>query len=723
MYLELGKTKINYQSQGKQEDSIILAEVVDSEMSFEKPVFVRTVSELILWFGTDFKDFDYLKELITSGNTLYLFRPIVDEELTSRNNYIDYSTFLDDRDEFFINNLPDKGIPGKIYKKVSIEGKGKYKDIPRGYTFDKLIWIESLGGWINVENLPQNLESPKTLSYNNRDTLRVCHSSSISNYCHPLFGGDNMDDVEILSDIEDEYFEGNLDESPVLRGIGTFAFKVNFDNIKLKGNSSYIVLSSFYGDNSTLYYYDEGRGQVPSIPDRDYYQETVKFSSVDDLFRELEYAGYKLVGDILYCPTIIHVTGLYNIEGLTIEPADNVNRKILDRLSKKGSRIEFWSRTIGNGGVSGNISIKIENTDEKYYYKVTIERFNIVETFFGYSYTTELDKRIDSIINKNSKIVQCKLIDTYLGTWKNTRNNNTVELETEYGINRSVVKNNYVLLDWKEPSLTVGAWELKGSTIESNKSHKRGLESLLKDQDTTYIDFLLLPDSRKYVVDNNYNSLWSWLLRESKSYGYQVLIECDEENYEKNYIDDKLNYLVYFYGSMVNGLNKYRPAYYTFLRGLLNNVYSFTGNDIIYTSPIERNVMYSKEDIRSNLKSMKANYMIDNGQYYFFPSYFDGPDYITSGLMRFCLGKIQRELEKNKWSYLSLPNIGSTKSVIEGLLDRIQKRFSIIRSLLIREFEIDQRKGKLSLKIETKISDLVKNIVDLDITINYNKPI
>ena len=78
-----------------------MAEVVDSEMSFEKPVFVRTVSELTLWFGTDFKDFNYLRELVASGNTLYLFRPILDEERASGKNYIDYSTFLDDKDEFF----------------------------------------------------------------------------------------------------------------------------------------------------------------------------------------------------------------------------------------------------------------------------------------------------------------------------------------------------------------------------------------------------------------------------------------------------------------------------------------------------------------------------------------------------------------------------------------------------------------------------------------------
>lgn len=722
MYLELGKTKINYQSQGKREDSIILAEVVDSEMSFEKPVFVRTVSELTLWFGTDFKDFDYLRELVSSGNTLYLFRPILDEERTSGRNYIDYSTFLDNKDEFFINNLPEKGVPGKIYKNVNIEGKGKYKDIPRGYTFDKLIWLDSLGGWVNIEDLPQNLELPKTLSHSNRDTLRLCHLESHTTYCHPLFNEDTDGNVEVLQELQDEYDAGNIDEDAIIKGTHTLAFRINYENLKLKSESSYIILPQYY--DKVLFYYDNGGGNIPEEPDGNYYHSAKGFSSIEDLIDKLSDSGYELVGDILYCPVSVHVTGLYNMEGLIIEPAVDINRKILDKLSKDESRIEFWSRTIGNGGVSGNITVKIEHTEEEYYYKVTIERYNIVETFFGYSWTTELDKRIDSIINRDSKIVYCGLIETYQGIWKNTRNNRKVTIETEYKPYSVEDKDNYYIQqDWRDPGLVEGKWELSGSTKETGRSHKKGLESLLKYQDTTYIDFILLPDPDNYVVDGNYESMWKWLLGKVVESGSQVLIECNEGNYRNNYTDDKLNYLLYFYESMMNSSGKYRPAYYTFLRGLLSGTYSFTGNDIIYTSPIERSVTYSKDDLKSSLVEKKANYMIDNGQYYYYPTYFDGPNYKTSGLMRFCLGKIQRELEKNKWSYLSLPNTGATKRVIEGILGKIQTRFSIVRSLLVKEFKIDQKKGTLSLKIETKISDLVKNIVDLDIIINYNKPI
>lgn len=721
MYLELGKTRINYKTQSNQEDSIILAEVVDSEMSFEKPVFVRTASELLLWFGTDYKDFDYLRELVSSGNTLYLFRPIINEEQTGGSNFIDYNTYIDDKDEFFINNLPDVGVPGKIYKKVSIEGKGEYKDIPRGYTFDKLIWLDSLGGWVDIKDLPQNLELPKTLSHSNRDTLRVCHLESNATYCHPIFGESTEDSIEILPEIEKDFSEGHIDEVTIIRGTYTLAFRVNLDKVKLVSGKSYIVLPETV--DNILFYYDTEDGTLPKEPDGNYYHAAIKFTSIEDLISQLSRYGYKLVDDILYCPTSVHVTGLYNLEGITIEPAEDVNRKILDKLSKNESRIEFWSKTIGNGGISGDITIRIENTEEEYYYKVTIERYGIVETFFGYSWTKELDKRIDSIISRESKIVYCKLTDTYQGLWRNTRNNSEVLLETEYRPYSVEEDDNYIQLGWRDPGLTVGTWVLRGSSKETSRSHKKGLESLLKYQDTTYTDFLLLPDPDKYVEREDYSSMWSWLLGEAKNSGCQVLIENNESNYIHNYTEDKLNYLIYFYGSMMNSSGKYRPAYYTFLRGLLSSTYSFTGRDIIYTSPVERNVSYSSDDIKVNLKSKKANYMIDNGQYYYFPTYFDGDNYVTSGLMRFCLEKVRRELEKNKWSYLSLPNTGSTKRLIEGILGKIQTRFTIIRSLLIKDFKIDQRKGELSLKIETKISDLVKNIVDLDITINYNKPI
>lgn len=719
MYLELGKTKINYQSQGSREDSIILAEVVDSDMSFEKPVFVRSANELILWFGTEFKDFDYLKELVSSGNTLYLFRPIIDEDIVGGSNYIDYSNYLDDKDEFFINNLPDEGVPGKIYKRVSVEGKGKFKDIPRNYTFDKLIWLDNLGGWIDISELPQNLEMPKTASYNNRDTLRLCYTDSNFSYCYPTFG-ENLDDSktiilpEILESIESESFYN----SEVVRGTYTLAFKLDYNNARLK-SGSYIILPR--SSQQVLYYF----GEIPTEPGNEYYQEAERFTSIQDLINKLSDSGYRLDDNILYCPECVHITGLCNIEGFNIIPADDINKKILEKLTKSDTRIEFWSRTIGNGGIDGDINVKIEfaeGGDNPYYYKVTIERFDIVEVFFGYTLTTELDNRIDSIINRESKIVYCKMQETYMANWENTKTGRVIRKEIEYN-NQANSIGDYFISNLRDPGIPTGNWALKGSTKEINPSYRKGLELLLKYSDTTYIDFLMISNPDVFVVDNKYEDMWKWLLELLINSNSQALVECSESNYSFNYREDRKNYLIYFYGNMQNGIGIFRPGYYTFLKGLLNGIYSFTGNDIIYTSPIERNVMYTSSDLKRDLVLSKANYMIDNGQYYYFPKYFDGDNYITSGLMRFCLGKVQRELEKYKWTYLSLPTTGSIKKVIEGILDRVQSKYSIIRSLLIKEFNIDQRKGELSLKIETKISDLVKNIVDLDITINYNKPI
>ena len=69
MYLRLGTTNIKYSTE--QDDFTVFSEVVDSKMSYEKPILVRTPDELDIWFGSDFPGKDYYDELLESGVTLY----------------------------------------------------------------------------------------------------------------------------------------------------------------------------------------------------------------------------------------------------------------------------------------------------------------------------------------------------------------------------------------------------------------------------------------------------------------------------------------------------------------------------------------------------------------------------------------------------------------------------------------------------------------------------
>ena len=61
MYIKLGKTAIKYVANTN--DFMIVSELIDSGLSYESPVLVRSVNELDIWFTQDFEERDYLVEL------------------------------------------------------------------------------------------------------------------------------------------------------------------------------------------------------------------------------------------------------------------------------------------------------------------------------------------------------------------------------------------------------------------------------------------------------------------------------------------------------------------------------------------------------------------------------------------------------------------------------------------------------------------------------------
>ena len=92
MYLKLGRQNLQYYQDTS--DWMIMAEVVDSSLSFETPILVRNTDELDIWFGRNFPDYNYMKELIQNGNTLLLYKPIL-TETTGTEGYIDLSLYTD----------------------------------------------------------------------------------------------------------------------------------------------------------------------------------------------------------------------------------------------------------------------------------------------------------------------------------------------------------------------------------------------------------------------------------------------------------------------------------------------------------------------------------------------------------------------------------------------------------------------------------------------------
>ena len=100
MYIKLGAINLQYYQDTS--DWVILGEILDSGMSYEKPILVRTTDELDIWFGKDFKDYSYMQELINMGVVLYLYKPI-SNQTCGDDSYIDLDSY-EENDNACLNN-------------------------------------------------------------------------------------------------------------------------------------------------------------------------------------------------------------------------------------------------------------------------------------------------------------------------------------------------------------------------------------------------------------------------------------------------------------------------------------------------------------------------------------------------------------------------------------------------------------------------------------------
>lgn len=680
MYINLGSTNIKYPTLEK-DDFMIFSEIVDSQVGYEKPIIVRTVKELDIWFGDTFTSREYFEELLNSGVSLFLYRPINNEDDSSIVGYINYNNFIDNNGEFYApTTLPNVGSPNKIYKVYNQEGLGEYLDNSSGITYDKLIWISEFSEYTNIKDLPQNNQI-NTKSWTNRDTLRLNRIGSTIEFTHPKYN--TRPSPMKISSLD------TLDLGRVEKGYQTLAFNLEYKFQPLT-DGAYIILPG--DDQKTyLFYYK----QVPEIDSKYYTPEAVvEVQSVQDVLLQLSKIGYtyNLDKGILYASFPVQTTYFYNFPGLELTPNYLETHNVLSSITNDLGVIDFWSKTIGsNGYEEGDISIQIEKLDGNFNYRVTIGRFDYVEVFEGTLEEGTEQERLDYIISKNSNLVYCDLL--------------------------------------KEEELPVGTWKMKGAVREifTPSFYKKALNEIFKSGDTVFFDYLLIPDISKYeedliIDDGNHYKIYDTLLEYSELINCQVLIEntliknTEKENYLFNYVKDKNNRLVYFYnGLSVKGNG--RPGYYLFIRGLLSGIYSITTDLALYNSPIKDPY---KQEI-NNLDNYKSNYLIDNGITYFYKNYLNGKDYITTIWMRFALGKISRELEKNKWSYLSERITGNLIGKIVSILEKVRDSFSIIRYINVTDVEFDYSNNRINLSIETGVSDLIENNISVDITINYNK--
>ena len=170
---------------------------------------------------------------------------------------------------------------------------------------------------------------------------------------------------------------------------------------------------------------------------------------------------------------------------------------------------------------------------------------------------------------------------------------------------------------------------------------------------------------------------------------------------------------MYFYGE-IQYLLYSRPAYYVYLRCLLENSHGYQAEDIIYNSG--NNPYIEKEE----LERYKCNYLVSNNQVYYYNKYQNGENYITSGLMRFIMGKVYREIQKRRWEIIGQ----KFNTLIENKINEIVQSvaiFSNVKSIQISNYFPYPELESLDVEVDIWTRELLQNNVTLDITINYKK--
>lgn len=810
MYIKLGSIKANYSNTGSS-DFMIISEIVDSSLSYHKPVLVKSVEELDIWFGKNFSSREFLVHLLELGVTLYLTKPLSTEiDTTSLEDYIDLNNYKDNLDadkNFIINNtLGEIENPRENIKYRVVDLDGIYKDNKVPYK----VVIYKNKEFIYVDDLPQNINSNEnTLSNLNRDTLAIFSKNL---YCSPKYTEDIFSDI-IFKKPEFYYPSGNpipldiditgLNCNRLYNNLQTLAFDLIVDkdipetlDYKLS-IENYIRFSPVVGSKDILFKKESSPGTYPNELTNgcEVISVDTLYDIVDDLttttYNWKQYKSYtsgnkKIITYIL--PQVYNVNYWYNlgnkislvpniplsmellynelIEGSSSEDEDTTtttlipdsttptttlmplmvlsvdieqDQDVVEELPKEPI-ISLVSKTIGTSlDDEGKIRISIEDLGDNIY-TITLTRYDYREIYTGTISNNLGTDRLDNTINKYSKLVNC-----YFS------------------------KNITSLPEIKNIPL-VGGYD-EGKSIEM---YKKALSSLFNPPEPIYIDYFLVPDIKEYKEynkDYDYYLIYKDFLQYANDLNFQVLIqnsdnwgkyesifdlsEVVEENvlyciesegiyfelknneivelnysddekdklvindYKYNYREDEDNRLIYFFRSMKVG-DYEMPGYYIYLTNLLlNDKYSPSISNILYNPPVQNPYEDTLNDLEADLEKYKSNYLVSNNYIYYQKKYFNGSKFNTTGWMRFCLGKISRELMKYKWSIIGDKKIKSIRDNLNAIFSNITNSFSIIRSINLVTFVVKDQ--NLEITIDTYMSDLVDNHIRLDITLNFNK--
>lgn len=769
MYLKLGNAILNYSKEEEKNSFLIFAEIVDSTISYERPVLVRTAEELELWFGKFFSSYFYLKQLLQSRDdiVLYLYKPV--EVITTK---LKKGENIKDEEYPRVQDLPKKGEDGIFYYVSSL---GEY-------------YIYYMESWISKNEYDSIIYYENSAA--NRDTLVLTtKENKFFSYFHPQFEPSSRTiiykKVVISSNKKDEVVINRFRDTEtekIQNGSQTLAFKVaSFDAILNKGYIAIPYVTSEKVDTFQLFIVGEKNTDNENSIKKKLKKfniilaDTIKYIVTrEDLLLAYSSCGYlisKSTNDDLYTFTAYSLMPIYgsvvcNIDGVLITPDIAFNNTLLANLST-GNSVFMYSKTIGKTSDiydDDAITVKIELADYlTNTYRFTIKKYGYEEIFEGPVKRTDGKERLDYIISKNSKLIYCEFLDVDLGIWE-------------------------------------GEFTLKGAWVDKEQSPSEFIDSLdillgnALEKDI-YPDYVMIPDITRYIkTANNYSPVYNLFKIFAEELNTQFLIQNKEasecfvdisgdtyysgvpfptsttdintiyrinaykynseetkstpivnhyifntpetytqiENVDRitlaengndfifNYLDDK-NRLLYFYQMCyIEGIFKV-PLYYLYIQGLINDTYSYSEKSFtLDLDPTEEGNPYEETDLEKKLQKYKCNYMVCNNQIYYFKKMQDGERCETSGWMRFVLGKIWRELQKDKGRLFGEKFKDKIEASIKDTLNRVSEGFSIIESLTIDQLTFDDLNNSVKLSINVGVNKVVSEDMVIDFILNYN---
>lgn len=770
MRIIAGNSKINILSDNKNNsDFILLAELVDSSMGYEKPVFVRNSRDLLIWFGDDFEDYKFLKEFLDKvGVSLYLYRKVetTDSEKVIIGKYFyipdispntsetlaaleDPTCFWIEGADDNINLLPEVGEEWCLYKVILSDGI-KY-DPNYNIRYSYYEYNAETGSYVLCDSLDESLEIK---SLQNRDRLSVGYYNGI--------GEDSEGHDVTIPVISYSYYNpgiDNFDYSPSVEITCNGVIR-DFNKLQetvLSGHATRNLLTKYEGTmrNDTL-------KSDPYIP---LYSTSFPTIVEEGILKKLTYFySYATRRSVNNSNSLGDDDGdgvedsfrddLFFIDYIVLEnaPGEIPTHLANDNFTSSIEEIDFsensiYSTMTYDGLIAGGDSTVALNPNSALFIRYN-EFYNMPQGFTVkpnflkdqqdiydfYVHNGEVYRFESKTIGKGSEDIKVEIrwIETY--TEKNNIYSITISrydyqefyegpLENELGVERldhrisresKLVRFKIIPTSKPEQGWPEGKWELKGA-YEDEKTRlntEYSFNLMCKTLEDFPPDFILIP--HKEMELSEYKVL-NW----TKTLNCQALITNSTEDWISN-IEDRENRLMYFYNTMkISGLEK--PGYYVFLRSLLSsNTYLPSVSKLLYSFP-EAETEEETQLLYENLKNKKSNYLCSNNHFYYYDYYFPGEDYETTPLVRFVISKITRELEKNKWKIIGEKATRISEDTLYPILAGIQNRFSIIRSIKITNFVVDGISRTVEASITTTLSDIISSDVSFDIILNYSK--